>query len=148
MEQRQDQQQQQQQQFQPRKQQQQPRPAQQQHRQRRHKQKQRNSNSVNNNKNTTAPTGFRFSRSSFPADTRSKEDIFYYFTHGWDKGHKSATLITTAARRRTLARVVTPRRTVARSPHPAEDSLGTHRLGPWRRVPSNRRVRQHGRQMA
>ena len=34
---------------------------------------------------------FRFNRSSFPANTRSNKEIFYCFTHGWDKGHNSNT---------------------------------------------------------
>ena len=50
-----------------------------------------NGGSANNNNNNAPATNFRFNRSSFPADTRSNEEIFYCFSHGWDKGHNSNT---------------------------------------------------------
>ena len=50
-----------------------------------------NGGGANNNNNNAAVTNFRFNRSSFPADTRSNEEIFYCFSHGWDKGHNSNT---------------------------------------------------------
>ena len=46
----------------------------------------------NNNNNATAPR-FCFDRSIFPADTQSNHEIFYCFTHGWDKDHKSNTCV-------------------------------------------------------
>jgi hypothetical protein len=46
-------------------------------------------NGGNNSNNATAPLRFRFNRTAFPADTRSNEEIFYCYTHGWDRGHNS-----------------------------------------------------------
>jgi hypothetical protein len=48
-----------------------------------------NNNGGNNNNNATAPLKFTFNRNAFPADTRTNEEIFYCYTHGWDRGHNS-----------------------------------------------------------
>jgi hypothetical protein len=46
-------------------------------------------NGGNSNSNVAAPVRFKFNRTAFPADTRTNEEIFYCYTHGWDRGHNS-----------------------------------------------------------